>query len=232
MSSREKRLKILNSELGENGFSEIYWKENYDVPSEMDGIVNAAQHARYIKSFFDVEFIDINSIIDFGFGLGFLYSEILKEFNPYKTWGLEPSPFAFEKVRERGVPKCPTTQLTLKNWSLEKWATHAVKRNQKWFDLGICTSVFQYLSEDSLKVIIPEMSRRVKFLYFSVPTDLELKRQVKELGFKDRFALRRSKSFYIKLLRPHFTIVGNRVLESKFHFDEDSSFFTDYLFRF
>ncbi|MCR9203924.1 MAG: class I SAM-dependent methyltransferase [Halobacteriovoraceae bacterium] len=229
MSEKKSGKKSIES--GANGFSEAYWQENYDEPEEMDGIVNATHHALYLKSFFAVEFVDVSSVIDFGFGLGHLYEAILKEFMPYKSWGLEPSKFAFDKVKERNISPCDSTQLSLKNWSIEKWTNHAKDKNQKWFDLGICTSVFQYLDEESLQTILPEMSKRVKYLYFSVPTDFELKRQVKELEFKDRFAFRRSKSFYLKLLKPHFTVIGNRVLESKHHFNEDNTFFTDYLFR-
>lgn len=219
------------AESGSIGFSETYWQENYDEPDEMDGIVNATHHAHYLKSFFSVEFVDVSSIIDFGFGLGHLFEAMLKEFMPYKAWGIEPSKFAFDQVLEKEISPCESTQLSLKNWSLEKWATYAHQKNQKWFDLGICTSVFQYMDEDSLKIVIPEMSKRVKYLYLSVPTDFELKRQVEDLDFKDRFAHRRSKNFYLKLLKPYFTIIGNRVLESKHHFNEDNTFFTDYLFR-
>lgn len=219
------------NEKGADGFSDIYWQENYDEPEEMDGIVNATQHAKYLKALLDVEFVDVSSIIDFGFGLGHLYEAMLKEFIPYKTWGIEPSTPAFNKVKERGIAPCESTQMTLKNWSLEKWCDHAADKNQKWFDLGICTSVFQYLDDDALEKVVPEMSKRVKYLYFSVPTDFELKRQVSDLEFEDRFAYRRSKTFYLNLLKPHFTIIGNRVLESKHHFNEDNTFFTDYLFR-
>lgn len=219
-----------------NSFSKDYWQENYNEPEEMDGIVNAKEHAQYLKALFAVEYIDINSIIDFGFGLGYLFEEMIKEFKPYRSFGLEPSQHAFDLAkRERNFKPVESGKLTLKNWSLEEWADHYKKESKKKapkrFDLGICTSVFQYLPEETIEKVLPLMASQVKYLYFSVPTDKELKRQVSELEFKDRFALRRPKKYYKKAIKPHFTIVGNRLLESKVHFKEDNSFFTDYLFR-
>lgn len=221
---------------GKSGFGQDYWQENYDEPEEMDGIVNAKEHAQYLKAIFAVEYVDINSIIDFGFGLGYLFEKMIHEFYPYRAVGYEPSEHAFKEAKgKRDFRPVESGKLTLKNWSIEEWAAHykkeAEKKEPKRFDLGICTSVFQYLSDDVIEEVLPLMARQVKYLYFSVPTDKELKRQVDELEFKDRFAIKRSKSFYRKALKPHFTIVGNRLLESKVHFKEDNSFFTDYLFR-
>ncbi len=216
---------------GGDGFSENYWRENYDEPEEMDGIVNAAQHARYIKTIFDVEFVDISSVIDFGFGLGHIFEKVIHEFYPYRVFGLEPSKYAFNEVKKRDLCPVASTKLVLKNWSLQDWAKNYQKKEIKWFDLGLCTSVFQYLTEEEIEEVLPLMARQVKYLYFSVPTDLELKKQVSDLEFDDQYAYRRSKTFYRKAIKPHFTIVGNRLLESKFHFNEDNSYFTDYLFR-
>ncbi len=221
-------------ERGSEGFSLNYWHANYDEPEEMDGIINASQHAHYLKAFFDVDFVDINSVIDFGFGLGHIFEKVLTEFQPYRAWGIEPSVHAFKEAKEkRNLKPVETTKLTLKQWSLQRWAKElrASKKKHKWFDLGLCTSVFQYLTEDEIDEVLPMMSRMVKYLYFSVPTDHELERQVSDLSFKDEYALRRPKEFYREKLFPHFTIVGARILESKHHFSEDNTFFTDYLFR-
>lgn len=217
---------------GHSGFDENYWQENYDEPEEMDGIVNAQQHAQYCKAIFDVEFVDINSIIDFGFGLGYLFEKMIHTFYPYRSFGIEPSRYAYDIAKDkRDLKPVESGKLTLKNWSIADWVEHYQGKEMKRFDLGLCTSVFQYLTDEEIEMALPLMAKQVKYLYFSVPTDRELKRQVSELEFEDRFAIRRSKSFYRKALKPHFTIVGNRLLESKVHFNEDNSFFTDYLFR-
>ncbi len=220
-------------EKGSKGFSDQYWEENYDEPEEMDGIVNAAQHAKYMAAFFALDYVDISSVIDLGFGLGHLFEEVLKEFMPYRAMGIEPSEYAFLQVKEREISPCDSTKLTLKQWDLVKWAESAENNpKSKWYDLGICTSVFQYLTDKELKAVIPIMAKQMKYLYLSVPTDYELKRQVEDLEFKDRYAIHRTRKEYLDLLEDHFTIIGSRILESKFHFDDESTFFTDYLFRF
>ena len=232
--SKKKSCNEHNIEAGHGGFSETYWQANYDEPEEMDGIVNATQHATYLKAFFDVDYVDINSVIDLGFGLGYILESVLHEFQPYRVWGIEPSSFAFEEAKKkRKLKLAPTTKLTLKQWSLQRWAREKgdPQKKHKWFDLGLCTSVFQYLSEEEIDEVLPVMSKMVKYLYFSVPTDLELERQVSDLDFKDEYAFRRPKEFYREKLFPYFTIVGARILESKSHFNEDNTFFTDYLFR-
>ena len=105
-------------------------------------------------------------------------------------------------------------------------------KKEKTFDLGLCTSVFQYLSDEELEVVLPVMAKRIRYLYFSVPTNLELKRQVSDLDFKDEYAIHRTREKYLKLLRPHFTFISSRLLESKVHFNEETTHFTDLLFRF
>lgn len=216
---------------GADGFAENYWKENYAEAETMDGIGNVNSHVAYLKNFFGLEFIDISSVIDFGFGLGHLFEAVMKEFIPYRAYGIEPSRYAFEQVKKRGISPAESTRLTLKPVDLKSWA-ESQRPKGRWYDLGICTSVFQYLSKEEMEFVLPVMAQKVKYLYFSVPTDKELKRQVEELEFCDRYAYKRSKTTYQRLIKRHFTFVSARVLESKFHFDEDSTALTDLLFRF
>jgi len=91
---------------------------------------------------------------------------------------------------------------------------------------------FQYLSDEEIKEILPILSQRVKYLYFSVPTDQELKKQIEDVEFHDEYAIHRKREKYLKMLQPHFTFVSSRILESKYHFNQDNSYFTDLLFRF
>lgn len=216
---------------GALGFDQNYWRENYAEAESMDGVANAAHHAASLKHLFALELVDISSVIDFGFGLGHLFEEMLKAFIPYRAMGLEPSAYAFDVVKQRGIAPVESTKLVLKKMDLVTWAREQ-KESSRFWDLGLCTSVFQYLDEEELKLVVPIMAQKVKYLYFSVPTDKELKQQRTELEFNDRYAYRRSRQFYLKLLRPHFTIVSSRLLESKVHFTTEDSFFTDYLFRF
>jgi hypothetical protein len=217
---------------GAEGFSKEYWDINYADPEEMDNIVNAKEHALYLESIFKLEYIDISSVIDLGFGLGILFKEVLRTFKPYRAHGIEPSKHPFDLVSKKKLTSVESTKLVLENIDLLTWAKKKQPKDDKTFDLGLCTSVFQYLSDEEIEFILPIMAKRIRYLYFSVPTNLELKRQIEDLEFKDEYAIHRTREKYLKLLRPHFTFVSSRLLESKVHFTEESSHFTDLLFRF
>ena len=116
------------------------------------------------------------------------------------------------------------------NESIEQWCKREETKKLR-FDLGLCTSVFQYLSEDELKMVVPIMATRLKYLYLTVPTDIELDRQIEELEFHDTYALRRSRKFYRDILSPHFTNISSKLWESKKYFDEETTLFTDLLYR-
>lgn len=216
---------------GAEGFSKEYWDVNYSEPEEMDGIINADKHAQYAKSFFDVDYVDVNSVIDFGYGLGYLFKAFLKEFIPYRAAGIEPSEHAFQSVSAKDLKSVASTKLTLENTDLVSWSKKH-RNTDKWFDLGICTSVFQYLTDEEIEEVLPVMAENVKYLYFSVPTDVELGRQVDELEFKDEYAIHRTREEYYQLISPYFTFLSSRILESKVHSDENKTPFTDLLFRF
>lgn len=211
-------------------FDKTYWDKNYSEPMSMDGIGNAKDHVKYLQSFLAVEHVDISTIVDLGFGYGHLFREMLRAFKPHTAVGIEPSPYAFKKVKLDKLRPVPTTDLKLFQEDLITWCK--TKRKNDQFDLGICTSVFQYISDKDLKVIIPILAKRIKYLYLTVPTDVELGRQVSELDFKDEYAIHRSRERYHKLFKNDFTFVSSRVLESKHFFNEETSHFTDLLYRF
>lgn len=214
---------------GESGFDNQYWELNYSELDEMDGVANAKEHARYAKAFFDVEYVQIKSIVDLGFGLGEMLKNFVKEFEPYRYAGIEPSEYPYNKVMSQSWHKNSNGRFF--NMGLAQWA-ESKKKELKSFDLGICTSVFQYIDDEQLEEILPVMSKRLRYLYFSVPTSTELKRQREELDFNDHYAIRRSKNAYVKLLSPYFTFVSSRVLESKHFYDAHNTELTDLLFRF
>lgn len=212
-------------------FDKTYWDKNYSDPMSMDGIGNAKDHVQYLKSFFKVEHVDISTVIDLGFGYGHLFREMLKAFIPNRAVGIEPSDYAFKKAKLDKLRPVASTDLKLYHEDLLTWCrTDRKKQNQ--FDLGICTSVFQYLSDKELKEALPILSQRIKYLYLTVPTDEEFKRQVSELDFKDEYATHRSRDKYQRMIRPYFTFVSARVLESKHYFNEESTHFTDLLYRY
>jgi hypothetical protein len=209
-------------------FNKEYWIKNYSQPEDMDCIGNAKGHAKYLKSLFDLEYIHITSIIDFGFGHGELFKQMMRAFIPYKAVGIEPSQYIFNKTKNKKLAPVASTKLKLINTDLVRYLS---RHHKTVFDLGICTSVMQYLSEKELKIIIPLLSKQVKYLYLTVPTNDEMERQIENHGFKDEYAILRNQNYYLKLLRPHFTFIGNRLLESKYHFNVKTTDFTDLLFR-
>lgn len=216
---------------GAKGFEKEYWDVNYATPEEMDGIGNVSSHLDYIRSLFEIEFIDISSVADFGFGLAHLFEAVLDHYKPYKALGIEPSKHVFDLVKKRNIKPVPSTKLQLKNTDLVSWCKDNAEKKIR-YDLGICTSVFQYLSDDEIEYCLEILSMKVKYLYFSVPTDRELKRQVEDLEFEDQYAIKRSRAKYQRMIKKHFTFVSSRMLESKVYFNEESTFFTDLLFRF
>src|SRR5690606_15660405 len=201
-------------------FDKTYWDKNYSDPMSMDGVGNAKEHVKYLTSFFAIEHVDVSSVVDLGFGYAHLFREMLKAFKPYKAVGIEPSPYVFQKARPDKIRPVASTSLKLYQEDLVTWCARDEKDNK--FDLGICTSVLQYLSDKELKKVLPVIAQRVKFLYLTAPTDVELGRQVEELDFKDEYAIHRTREQYQKLLRPHFTFISSRILESKHYFDEET----------
>lgn len=211
------------------GFKEDYWKQNYSEPETMDAIGNVKEHANYIKAFFDLERVDISSIADLGFGHGVLFKRLLKVFLPYKALGIEPSEFVFKKAKINKWRPVESTELSLLNIDLKKWTE---TKDNHIYDLGICMSVFQYLTDKDLKLIIPVLAKRFRYLYFTVPTNIEYNRQLEDHGFSDPWAIVREQKEYLKLLSPYFTFVSSRILESKLYFNEENTHLSELLFRF
>tara|TARA_R110000868_G_scaffold226115_2_gene478599 strand:+ start:3744 stop:4400 length:657 start_codon:yes stop_codon:yes gene_type:complete len=216
-------------EKGKDGFSKAYWDKNYATPADMDGIGNARHHANYLKSYFDLEQVEIKSIVDLGFGLGFLSQAVLKKFKPWRFNGIEPSAHAFEKGSKR-IQKTEEVKIKLECKSLDQWG-QAQAPGARWFDLALCTSVWQYLSDSELEHIVPTLSRMCRYLYLTVPTDIELDKQINVLHFYDDLAIRRPRQFYLDLLKPHFTLVSSRIWESKVHFNEENTQLSELLYR-
>lgn len=212
-------------------FDKEYWDKNYYDPESMDGIGNAKLHAKYLKSFLELEQVDVSSIIDFGFGYGYLFQEMMKAFIPYKATGLEPSEFAFNKTSRRKLKPVESTELDLRCESIQEWCKRKEGPKVR-FDLGLCNSVLQYIPDKDLPFIIETLSKRVKYLYLSVPTDTELKRQREEVDFHDTYAIGRSQSYYNRVLSKNFTFISSKFLESKYYFNKETTLFTDLLFRF
>ncbi len=216
---------------GAEGFDSKYWEVYYGDLSIMDGIYNAQQHARYLQSLFELEGVHVGEIADLGFGLGHLLDAMIEVFMPYLVHGIEPSPHAFQLVNRDALQKVPSMEVLLQQTDLLSWCLDS-SWDEKVFDLGLCTSVFQYLSDEEIHTCIPILAQRFRFLYFTVPLDVELVYQTEQMDFDDVYARHRSREEYHQLFTPGFTVVASRVLESKVHFDEENSCFNELLYRY
>lgn len=226
-----RRLGVVMDQLprGAAGFDDAYWRTCYGQPQRMDGVVNAKAHAAYLKASFDVVMQPVRSVVDLGFGLGHVLREVLDAFRPAKALGIEPSAPAFESVRfadlaPAGVP------LKLERLDLLSWCRRPNHPSNR-FDLGVCTGVWQYLTDDELEQVVPALATRLRWLYLTVPTDVEFGWQARDEDFVDPYATHRSRGWYRELLSPVWVPVGARLLESRLALSEDDSPFTDHLFR-
>lgn len=213
-----------------SGFGEDYWALNYARPEHMDGIGNAAEHARYLKAYFEVEHVTVESYVEIGFGFGVQLREMLHLFAPSSALALDPSPFAQERISELQLDPYDRISIEIRRQSLQDWCSRP-DGDELW-DLGVCMSVFQYIPDDELLACIPVLGSRLQFLYLTVPTDIELQRQAQEAGFVDEYAIHRSQDWYWEALSNDFTFISSRVLESRHYFDETDTQLTDLLFRF
>ncbi len=189
-------------------FDENYWKMYEPIlGASIDGVDNAEEYANYIKSCLDLAEVDVRSIMDFGFGNGILFSKILEKFKSKYSFGIEPSRHIFE--------------ISKKNKTFKKYKTILSQdkiqnvRILKKFELGICNSVFQYISTPIVPKMFKKISKNIHYLYFTVPTIEDYKIMNEELNFQDEFAIQRSKKFYLESLKPYFRIVSYNLLESK-----------------
>lgn len=196
-----------------------------DDESIIDGIDNAKEHARYLKSILDLGEVFVESIGDFGFGKGILLREIVKEFKPKRIIAIDPSKEANDKLKEQ-------TWIQKYSYKIEQTTLENFKESKikKPLDLGICNSIFQYISNDDVTPAFEKLARLCKYVYFSVPTKVDYAYMKSELDFIDPYAHVRDKKFYIKAMSPYFTIVSHNLLESKIHIKE-SGFLYEF-FRF
>ena len=175
-------------EQGNRGFPSTYWHKNYPDPQEMDGVGNAREHARFISAHLTLENIPINSIIDFGAGLGAMFKAVVEEIRPNLAVAVEPSPLAWEQLkkvnwkeksllcelRNEDMLTClqffSAMATQKKSWRYKKLLYNFNNKVDYAFDLGICNSVFQYLSDREVDLVLALLAKRCRFVYFTVPT--------------------------------------------------------------
>jgi SAM-dependent methyltransferase len=219
-----------------------YWLDNYSEPETMDAICNAEEHARYLKSFFSLfapdEKAPIKSLLDVGAGTGILFQCFVETLKPHYALALEPSRHALAQylthmAQTRGQKKKKVEWISLGVGEIlgaDFWSSFLDYPNElgkiqkeerqnrktiKSFDLGVCYSVFQYLSEDEVILLTRFLAKHCRYLYFSVPTNAEYRMMKREFDFVDPYAYKRGKDFYLRIIRKEFRIISCCLLESR-----------------
>lgn len=206
-------------------FEADYWQNVYGDGSNIDGIFNAMEHANYIAAILRLMDVPVNSIIDIGFGKGCLLKEITRMLRPDRIIAIDPS---IERTKELMAQDWISPwNIAVLNTTIEAFNESLLKEP---IDLGIFNSIAQYIQTD-LDKVFDKLARIARYLYFSVPTEADYKRINKEIDFVDPYAYYRAKSFYYKMLTPHFTIVSYNLLESK-RIQKTSYSFMDEFYRF
>lgn len=205
------------------GFNKTYFKTLYGRGETIDGDFNAKDHAKYLKSLFELQGFHPSSIYDFGFGKGNLLKEVSRKLECTNMGGCDISQFAFDQLRQKPWSK---------DWKLELCEIHNLKTPKKPYHLGLSNSVLQYLDKNKVEKSIRKMADSCKYVYFHVPTKEDYKILKADLDFDDSYALKRSNIFYLKILSKYFCFVSWGLLESKKFTQHKNSVFTDSLYRF
>jgi hypothetical protein len=215
--------------VGPFGFEKDYWDKLYKNATHIDGYSNGDAHAAYLKSLMYLDMVVITSIADLGFGLGKLFSSFIEAFEPARVLGIEPSKVAYDGFEASALERDGVC-VKLMNTDVRSWA---LRRPDGWtyFDLGVATSIFQYLSNRHLEEVVPILAARFKWLYITIPTTDEYAFMNRQSGFHDPWAYSRSAEYYRSLFGKHFHFIGSRLLESKRAFKTTDSPFTEDLFR-
>ncbi len=212
-----------NQVLSANGlpFDRTFWEDMYteDDESLIDGVYNSKEHVKYLYSILELLDIPINSIGDFGFGLGILLKAIVQKFQPERIIAIDPSTEAVQKLLKAKWHKNYT--IAIKESYFQNYDTKYLER--KPLDLAILYSVLQYFPDADVKPSLERLSKICKYLYISVPTKEDYADMKKDLNFTDPYAYSRPASFYHEARKDYFEIVSYNLWESKKRV-KDSSF--------
>mmetsp|Transcript_15724 Transcript_15724/g.24923 ORF Transcript_15724/g.24923 Transcript_15724/m.24923 type:complete len:582 (+) Transcript_15724:35-1780(+) len=93
------------------------------------------------------------------------------------------------------------------------------------YQLGLCVSVLQYLSDLHVERVLKYLSRQCDFLYFDVVTHEEYTIMADGGStFVDKYAIfSRSKQWYLSIITKYWRILSNNILESKWFYPDPQS---------
>ena len=88
--------------------------------------------------------------------MGHLLESFVKAFKPRLVFGIEPSDFVFQKAVKRLRRECRRVKsvkngFVFRHCDLVSWCREPLENGTPVYDLALCTSVFQYLSDDEIR---------------------------------------------------------------------------------
>lgn len=193
-----------------NQFEENYFNEIFQG-FEIDGNFNSKFHVNYILSYFALFEKKIKSILEIGFGNGKILEELVKKINLDKIIALEISKLKINELSQKKYFQ--NENIAIVHSDFLDYKTDYLEKIP--IDLSICNSVLQYVETENLENFVQKIARISRYSYLTVPTKKDFEIMKSKLNFIDRFALQRPKSFYKKILKKYFRVVGTNLLESK-----------------
>ena len=98
--------------------------------------------------------------------------------------------------------------------------------------LCTCTLSTHFTSFHLYRTVLRCLSRHVRYLYMTVPTDIEMQNEKRDLDFVDPYAIARTQADYVDILGGDWAFVSSRLLESKHFFNNENTKFQNLLYRF
>ncbi len=211
-------------------FEEHYWKELYGSGLDVDGSFNAKEHANYLFHLFQLMGIEVDSLVDFGFGQGKILKAMATRWKPRTVLALDISDSMIQKLRKENWQKS-MKQLTIAKQDLTELTFDfpMAKAGVPFFAVGVLNSVLQYIPSKSIPNLLETIGRNCRYLYITVPTKEDYMAMKEEFNFHDPYANQFSKQKYRSLLTRDFEFVSFNLLQSKW-FTEPA--FREEIFRF
>ena len=204
--------------------SEVEHENDDDVDLVQDAVANVAVNEKEKEVFFKVSEEDMQQILNDEKYKQFCYCSRGKNSQYYKK--------RLDQILNKNKNKNKRTKSMIKSelsvYEDFNCTCYSKKKFDGTYQLGLCVSVLQYLSDADVDIVLCEMSKQCDFLYFDVVTNEEYEIMKEGSTFHDKWAIiSRTRNWYLKIILKYWRIIGNEILESKFFYpDKTNSFFS------
>lgn len=198
--------------MADSSFENHYWKVIYGSGLDVDGSFNSKEHAKYLHSLFSLMGITVGRMADLGFGKGQLLRSMDHVFRPKEIWALDIS-----RMRVNSLQKSKwfrdRNYVSVEEGDLVRCPNKAL--GKKVYDLVILNSVLQYLPQNEIPTVLAWLASHSRFVYITVPTNMDYMAMKKEFDFDDPYANSYSKESLRAWIGKDFEIVSFNLLQSK-----------------